>query len=246
MTAGLPSPDESVRVFEAMAAAGADAFEVGIPYADPLMDGPVIMEAGERALAAGADVETCLGIVADVTATTGLPAIVMTYVNPVLRVGIDRFCSRVAEAGGCGLIVADLPVDEADPFVAATREHGLGMVLFAAPTTTDARLRLIATARPAFVYAVAQLGVTGARDESSERIAGLAASIRDVVDGPVVAGVGITTPDHARTVASHVDGIIVGSTLVRLVLEAPDVETACAAVSSGVAAFRAAVGDHQS
>ena len=111
MTAGLPSPDESSRLFIAMAEAGADAFEVGIPYADPLMDGPVIQAAGERALAAGSGVEAGLEVLAEVTRATGKPCVVMTYVNPILRMGIDEFAKRVAVAGGSGVIVADLPVD---------------------------------------------------------------------------------------------------------------------------------------
>ncbi len=243
MTAGLPTLDASVRLFEAMAAAGADGFEVGIPYADPLMDGPVIMEAGERALAAGTTVDGCLEVVSDVVSSTGLPVIVMTYVNPVLRMGVDRFCVRLADVGAAGLIVADLPVDEAGPFLEATRTHGVGLVLFAAPTTDERRLRAVAMAEPAFVYAVADMGVTGTRDEASDKIAGLAARIRDVSAQPIVAGVGISTPDHARAAARHVDGVIVGSALVRLVLEANDADDSARALRSAVAAFAAAVGD---
>ncbi len=151
MTAGLPSPEESVGLFVAMAEAGADAFEVGIPYADPLMDGPTIQVAGERALAAGSGVEVSLEILADVVARTGKPAVVMTYVNPILRMGIDTFAARVAGAGASGVIVADLPVDEAGVFATAFRERGIGLVLFVAPTTTESRLAQVIDARPPLV-----------------------------------------------------------------------------------------------
>jgi len=223
-----------------MAAAGADGFEVGIPYADPLMDGPVIMEAGERALAAGATVDRCLEVVAGVAAATGLPVIVMTYVNPVLRLGIDAFCARVEDADGAGLIVADLPLDEAGPFLDAARRHGLGMALFAAPTTDDRRLARIAAMDPAFVYAIADLGVTGSRQDASSRIGSLIARVRAATARPVVAGVGISTPDHARAAAADADGVIVGSALVRIVLGSAPAD-ASRLLSSAVSAFSAAV-----
>mgnify|MGYP001818299956 CR=1 FL=1 len=132
MTAGLPTPEASVELFVAMAEAGADGFEVGIPYADPLMDGPIIQTAGERALAAGSGVEVGLDILRQVVATTGKPAVVMTYVNPVLRMGIGTFADRVKAAGGSGVIIADLPVDEAVAFTSVFNQKGIGLVLFVA------------------------------------------------------------------------------------------------------------------
>ena len=126
MTAGLPTPSQSVEMFSAMAQAGADGFEVGIPYADPLMDGPTIQAAGDLALAAGSGVAVGLDILGKVVRTTGKPAVVMTYVNPILRMGIEDFADRVADAGGSGVIVADLPVDEAERFEQAASRAGLG------------------------------------------------------------------------------------------------------------------------
>lgn len=241
MTAGLPTVEASPGLFAAMAEAGADGFEIGIPYADPLMDGPVIMAAGERALAGGATVDACLEIVADVAAATAKPVLVMTYVNPVLHRGIDEFCAASAAAGASGLIVADLPVDEAEPFRAACDRHGLGFVVFAAPTTDDARLRLVAEADPVFVYAVAELGVTGERERSTTALGALAGRLRAVGDAPIVAGVGISTPEQAAVAAHVVDGVIVGSALVRLVLDAVGVESAADALRTAVSALRAAV-----
>jgi tryptophan synthase alpha chain len=213
-----------------MAEAGADAFEVGIPYADPLMDGPTIQVAGERALAAGSGVEVSLEILADVVARTGKPAVVMTYVNPILRMGIDTFADRVAGAGASGVIVADLPVDEAGVFATAFRERGIGLVLFVAPTTTESRLAQVIDAKPPFVYGIADLGVTGERSAASTHVGGLVSRIRRHSDVPVVVGVGISTPDHARLAASEADGVIVGSALVRRVLTAADAAAADAAL----------------
>lgn len=241
MTAGLPDPATSVDLFVAMAEAGADGFEVGIPYADPLMDGPIIQAAGAAALAAGTSLSGSLDIVAKVVEATGKPVIVMTYVNPVLHVGPSEFAKRVAGAGACGIIVADLPSDEADVVWAAAEAAGLGMVLFAAPTTDDERLTAIASRRPAFVYAIADLGVTGIRATASVRAESLAGRIRAVSDVPIVLGVGISTPDQARAAAAIADGVIVGSALVERVLDAPEPGAAAPELASAVRDLAAAM-----
>lgn len=241
LTAGLPDPVAAPSVFAAMADAGADGFEVGIPYADPLMDGPVIQEAARRALEGGTDVDTALRVMEAAARTTGKPTIVMTYVNPVLRAGIDGFVDRIAAAGAQGLIVADLPLDEAEPFLDAARRRGIAMALFAAPTTTDERLRRLGALRPGFVYGIADLGVTGERAGASSRAAQLAARVREVTDAPLVLGVGITTPADVAAAAQVADGVIVGSAIVRRVLDAePGTEAAiaAAAVASYVPACR--------
>lgn len=243
MTAGLPHPDESVAMFVAMADAGADAFEVGIPYADPLMDGPTIQAAGERALAAGSGVEVGLEILAEVVARTGKPAVVMTYVNPILRLGIERFADKVAAAGGSGVIIADLPVDEAESFATAFRTREVGLVLFVAPTTTPQRLERVIQADPPFVYGIAELGVTGERSTASSHIADLVSRVRRLGDVPVVAGVGISTPDQARLAAHDADGVIVGSALVKRVLDAPDAAAARVSLSAAVSELSVAVAD---
>lgn len=237
MTAGLPTPADSVELFVAMAAAGADGFEVGLPYADPLMDGPVIQTAGDRALRAGSGVEVGLELAGEVVAATGKPAVAMTYVNPVLRIGVDVFAARLAATGCSGAIIADLPVDEAEPFGVAFRACGLGLVLFAAPTTTDARLDRVVAARPAFVYGVAELGVTGERSAVSRHAERLVARLRDRSDIPVALGVGISTPEHAAAAAAVADGVIVGSALVRRVLEAESAAAAAEQLGVAVAAL---------
>jgi tryptophan synthase alpha chain len=241
LTAGLPDADTSVLLFEAMAAAGADGFEIGIPYSDPLMDGPVIAEAGARSLAAGTTMATAFDIARRVAASTGRPILLMTYTNPVLHYGVEAFARDAGASGVSGLIVADLPVEESDPFLAATERAGLGMALFAAPTTSEARLKLIAAARPAFIYGVASLGVTGERSSLSDRGRILADRIRAVTDVPLVMGVGISTPEQASAAAPNADGIIVGSALVRRVLDAADRDSAVSSVALAVGALAAAV-----
>ncbi|MGD2052126.1 MAG: tryptophan synthase subunit alpha [Acidimicrobiia bacterium] len=241
MTAGLPTVAASPGLFEAMAEAGADGFEVGIPYSDPLMDGPTIHEAGLRALAAGSGLEPGLDVVAAVTARTGKPVVVMTYANPVVRVGIEEFARRVADAGGAGVIVADMPVDEAGVFAAAFADHGLGLALFVAPTTPPDRLSMVADSDPVFVYGVADMGVTGERTEASGRAAALAARVRAATDVPLVLGVGISTPAQAQAAAKVADGVIVGSALVRRVLDAADVDAAAAGLRHAVVDLAAAM-----
>ncbi len=242
LTAGLPNPDVSADLFVAMADAGADGFEIGIPYSDPLMDGPVIHSAGLAALAAGASFSRSLGIIEDVVTRTGLPVLVMTYANPVMRRGPQRFAEQIAAAGATGLIVADVPVDESAVFHEAADAAGVGMVLFAAPTTDDDRLRQVVAADPMFIYCVARLGVTGdgAHDPGDE-LERLTARLRPLGTAPLVAGVGISTPELAAAAARHVDGVIVGSALVKRVLDAATPESAASALHDAVADLAAAV-----
>lgn len=232
LTAGIPDPASSLSMFQAMEAA--DGFEVGIPYADPLMDGPVIATAGRRAIAAGMTIGSALELVGQVAVATAKPVMVMTYVNPVLQYGIDRFLETIAAGGAAGLILADLPVEEAEPYLAAARNSSIGMALFVAPTTTDERLARIAAAQPAFVYGVARLGVTGEQSELAPAATELAKRVRAATDVPLVLGVGISTPDQASAAAALADGVIVGSALVRRVLEASNAERGAAALGSAV------------
>ncbi len=241
LTGGSPDAASSVAMCEAMSDSGADGFEIGIPYADPLMDGPVIAEAASRSLASGMTITLALEITERVVASTGKPVLLMTYTNPILYYGVERFALAAADSGAAGLIIADLPVEEANPFLSATRAVGLGMALFAAPTTTDERLSAIADADPSFIYAVASLGVTGERVEGSILGQGLAARIRAISDVPIVAGVGISTPEQAAAAARTADGVIVGSALVRRVLEADTPKAAATALSTAVADLRKAV-----
>ena len=234
LTAGLPTIEDSIDLFEAMADAGADGFEIGIPYADPLMDGPVIMEAGNRALSQGVTVDRSLDVVREVVARTGKPVLVMTYVNPVLRNGVAEFFAKVDDSGASGVSLADLPADEAGPCVEAARATGLGMVLFVAPTTGEDRLQTVVAADPAFIYGIAEVGVTGERTETSGSTAELARRVRAISDLPLVYGVGISSPDQVRAAAATGDGVIVGSAIVRRVLDADTAANAAAALRTYV------------
>jgi tryptophan synthase alpha chain len=241
LTAGLPDPAHSVELFVAMADAGADGFEVGLPYSDPLMDGPVVHAAGLAALERGATMDVSLAIAADVRAETGKPVLVMTYVNPVLRMGPAAFARRVAAAGVAGVIIADLPAEEAPPFRDAFGSEGVGLVLFVAPTTRDDRLAAVAAGDPLFLYGVAELGVTGERDDAGHRARDLATRVHALTDVPLVLGVGISTPTQAAVAAGLAEGVIVGSALVRRVLQAATGGEAAEALAAAVAELADAV-----
>ncbi len=219
MTAGVPDHARSLAVFERLAADGADAFELGIPYSDPLMDGQVIQAASALALDGGMTFLGGLELAGRVASATGKPVIVMTYVNPILQAGTDIFAAELAALGVSAVIIADVPFEEAAPVKAALDEHGVGMALFAAPTTDERRLREIASAEPAFIYAVADMGVTGRRRNVSEHLEGLVRRIRAVTSIPIVLGVGISNPEQAEIAAGLADGVIVGSALVSEVLD---------------------------
>lgn len=244
MTAGLPDPARSPAVYKAMADAGADGFEVGIPYSDPLMDGPIIQRASDSALEHGANFDASFAVLEQVVNDCARPALVMTYANPVFRKGVDRFCALVAAAGADGVIVPDLPVDEAGALRQATARHGLGLVLFIAPTSDERRIQAVAEADPAFIYAVAEMGVTGVRQESSGHAPELVERIRAVTNTPIVFGVGISSAAQAVAAAdAGADGVIVGTALVAKVLDADDDEAALSGVKALVTDIASALSD---
>jgi tryptophan synthase alpha chain len=214
-TGGLPGvTPEFLRGFQE---AGADAVEVGIPFSDPVMDGPVIQEASRRALEAGATAASVLDLVG--RAELSVPAVVMTYLNPVLALGRDAFLERASDAGVGGVIVPDLPVDEADEWCEAAARHGVETVLLAAPGTATERLARIAGSSRGFVYCVSSYGVTGERSELSATAEELVAALRPLTDRPLLVGVGIGTPAQAAEACAFADGVVVGTALVRPMLD---------------------------
>jgi tryptophan synthase alpha chain len=216
---GYPDVPGSVAAMLAMLQSGVDIVEVGVPYSDPLMDGPVIQHAAERALAAGTrvdDVFTATAAIRD----AGAPALVMTYWNLVLRRGVERFAADLAEHGGSGLITPDLIPEEAGPWLAASERHGLDRVFLVAPSSTRERLTSVTAACRGFVYAASTMGVTGARDEVGSAAEDLVRHTREVTDLPVCVGLGVSTGDQAAEVARFADGVIVGSALVRCLVDA--------------------------
>lgn len=205
------------EVVEAVAAAGADAVEVGIPFSDPIMDGPVVQEASGRALADGA---TPVGVIqAMARLDAGVPLVVMTYVNIAVRAGYERFAAWLAAAGVAGAIVPDLPFEEAGPWMEVAAGAGVEAVLLAAPTTPDERLVTICAGSRGFVYGVGMMGVTGERSELARSALLMARRLKAVTDKPVLIGVGVSSPGQAVEVCEHADGVIVGSALVRRLLE---------------------------
>lgn len=240
LTAGLPTPAHSVDLFRAMHDAGADAFEVGIPYSDPLMDGPVIMRGSERALAAGTNARVALSIVEQVAAL-GKPTLAMTYANPVMQAGWETYCGQLSAAGAAGIIVPDLPLEESQPLLAAAAAAGVGVVLFVSPTTDQIRIERVAKADPVFIYGVADLGVTGERQHVSEHVAGLSERVRAITEVPLVLGVGISTPEQVKAIRHLADGVIVGTALVRRVLEATTMPEAARTLFQAVHDLRTAL-----
>jgi tryptophan synthase alpha chain len=219
LPAGFPDLDGSVQAMKAMVEAGCDIIEVGLPYSDPVMDGPTIQAAAQQALEAGTRTTDVIRTV-EAVARTGVPTVVMTYWNPVVRYGVDRFARDLAAAGGAGLITPDLVPDEAGEWVTAADEQGLDKIFLVAPSSTDVRLRRTADACRGFVYATAVMGVTGSRASSSSLAGPLVKRARAVTDLPVCVGLGVSNGDQAAEVAAYADGVIVGSAFVRRLLDA--------------------------
>lgn len=215
VTGGLPGVDAGL--LRAIEDAGADAIEVGIPFSDPVMDGGVIQEASRLALEAGAHPVDILAAIHE--ASLSIPVAVMTYVNPVYRRGVDRFLDEAGAAGVAGVIVPDVPVDEAGPLDEAAAARGIDAVLLAAPGTAPARLATIAERAHGFVYCVATYGVTGARESLATTARELVAALRPLTDIPLLVGVGIGTPEQASDACRFADGVIVGSVLMARLVE---------------------------
>ncbi|TCB97985.1 tryptophan synthase subunit alpha [Micromonospora zingiberis] len=231
MPAGFPTVEGSIAAMKAMVSAGVDVIELEIPYSDPVMDGPVIQRASDIALAGGVRTRDALRIVEEVAAT-GAPVVTMTYWNPIERYGVDAFARDLAAAGGTGLITPDLIPEEADEWLAASDSHGLDRTFLVAPSSTDERLAMTTSHCRGFVYATALMGVTGARTQTSQAAPVLVARVREVTDLPVGVGLGVGTGAQAASVAGYADGVIVGSALIRCLLDAPDESTALAALTA--------------
>jgi tryptophan synthase alpha chain len=235
LPAGFPSVNGAVEAFRAMVDAGVDVVEVGFPYSDPVMDGPVIQRAAEAALAGGVRARDVLRTV-EAVAATGVPALVMTYWNPVERYGVSAFARDLAAAGGAGLITPDLVPDEAGEWLAASDEHALDRVFLVAPSSTDHRLAMTTAACRGFVYAASVMGVTGAREQTSDAAPALVERVRRVTAVPVAVGLGVRDGTQAAHVAGYADGVIVGSALVGCLLDAQS-------PGAGVAALRTLTAD---
>lgn len=213
---GFPTLSESIEAAVAMAQGGVDILELGVPYSDPVMDGPVIQEATEKALANGFKVRQTFDAVKAVSERTGVPVLVMTYWNPVMQFGVEEFARSLKQAGGAGLITPDLIPDEASEWLQVAEEHDLDRVFLAAPTSSAERVQNAAELSRGFVYAVSTMGITGARDEVDSLARGVVSAVRDTdVPANVAVGIGISTGEQASAVNEYADGAIIGSVFVR-------------------------------
>ena len=228
VTAGDPDLARTDGILRALDRGGADVLEIGIPFSDPLADGPVIQRATERALAAGATLAGVLDVIGHVRPDLRAPVVVFSYANPILRFGAERFADRARDAGVDGVLVLDLPLEEADDFRATLASRGIDTILLLSPTTSDDRLRKAASLGSGFLYAISRLGVTGVRDSIAEGAEDMVRRIRAVSDLPVALGFGISRPQHVREVGRWADAAVVGSALVNVIAEAgasPDLNT---------------------
>jgi tryptophan synthase alpha chain len=223
LMAGYPDVERSVALGRAYAAAGAAAIEVGIPFSDPLADGPTVQRAGQAALEGGMGVHGALEVAGRV-ADTGVPVVLMTYVNPILAYDERRFAADAAVAGAAGVLVPDLPVEEAGMLADWIRSAGLDMIFMVAPTSPDARVERIVEAASGFVYCVTVTGVTGARATLDDRLEALLERVRAMTPLPVAAGFGISRPEHVRALRGKADAVVVASALLERVHQGEPVE----------------------
>lgn len=219
--AGYPDRATSARLLETIASSGADGFELGVPFSDPLADGVTIQRASTVALENGATVKMAFELVAELRQTHDLPIVLMSYVNPLLAYGLDKLCRDAREVGIDGFIVPDLSIEEAVEFQAQAQAAGLHYIYLVAPTSTEERLRAVGERSGGFVYCVALVGTTGARTELSVELAPFLARVRAAIGTPLVVGFGISTPAHVAGLVGHADGAIVASAIVDAIERTP-------------------------
>ena len=231
LPAGFPTVDGGIAAIRAVLDNGADVVEIGLPHTDPVLDGPVIQTAVDIALRGGVRIGDVIRTVREAHQATGKPVLVMSYWNPIVRYGIERFTGELAEAGGAGCILPDLPVQESAPWRRAAVARGLATIFVVAPSSTGERLRQITAAGSGFVYAASLMGVTGTRASVGAAAGVLAGRVRAATELPVCVGIGISTAAQAAHVAGFADGVIVESALVKTLLDAPDEAAGLAAVA---------------
>ena len=217
LTAGDPSPLRTPALVAAMLRGGADLIELGVPFSDPIADGPVIQRAGERALKAGTTLGAVLEIARQIRAISEVPLLLFTYLNPVLRYGLERLAGDAAAAGIDGCLLTDASVEEAETYVGAMHRHGLDTVFLAAPTSTARRIQLVAQYSTGFVYLVSRTGVTGVQESLSASVTPLVKAVRAATDLPLAVGFGISKPAHVAELGRQVEAVVVGSAFVRLI-----------------------------
>jgi tryptophan synthase alpha chain len=239
LTVGYPTPADTVPLAELLARHGADLLELGMPFSDPFGDGLTIQHTSHQALAQGITVERCLETAEEIHRRVGIPICLMGYLNPVLKYGVERFCRRAAAAGVTGLVLPDLPVEEAAEMRQACHAHGLHLVAFLAPTSTEDRIAAVAAHGSGFIYCMSVAGVTGARSALSSDLGSFLGRVRARTTVPLLVGFGISRPEHLRQLHGIADGAVVASALIDLLDRLPSEERE-AGIGAYVASLRAA------
>ena len=219
LCAGDPTPELTAKLLLTLEEAGADFIELGVPFSDPIADGPTVQRASERALTHGISLQQILEIVTSVRPQTDIPIALMSYYNPIFRMGEETFCKAAQDAGVDGVIVPDLPPEEAQQLLEVAPRYNLATIFLVAPTSPPERMQLIASVSTGFVYCVSLTGVTGARAILSDEVAPMIAELRKHTDKPISVGFGVSTPEQATQVAQIADGVIVGSAIVNVIEE---------------------------
>jgi tryptophan synthase alpha chain len=219
VTAGDPDLERSREVLVRIAKGGADILEVGVPFSDPLADGPVIQRATERAIAAGTTLVKVLGMVSDVRSLINSPIVIFSYANPILRMGLDEFVNRAKQAGVDGVLTLDVPPEESEQFRAALSKARIDTIFLLSPTTSAERIRRASVLGSGFLYGISRLGVTGVRDDVADSARELAERVRQETAMPLALGFGFSRPEHVRAVAAYADAAVVGSALVNVIAE---------------------------
>jgi tryptophan synthase alpha chain len=232
ITAGYPSLEMSEKLIAALVAGGADVLEIGVPFSDPLADGTTVQATSQKSLERGTTLDDCFELVRKARHQgIDIPLLLMGYTNPFYQYGIERLARTAAETGVDGFLVPDLPSDESEEFAGPLREHGRDLVFFLAPTSTEGRIRDVASRATGFIYCVALTGITGARDRVSDELPAYIKRVRRETDLPLTVGFGISTPDHVRQVSAIADGVVVASALINYLDTIPEDQQADAATA---------------
>ena len=219
ITVGYPNTATTLKVVSLLSSSGCDIIELGIPFSDPLADGATIQRASYEALRQGVTPHLCLEVAQELKRQVEIPLVFMTYYNPVLKFGLDQFCSKCAEVGIDGLIIPDLPPEEGQELEKSTRSQGLDLIYLLSPASTQERIRLVVGKASGFIYLVSLTGVTGARDELPEELEGFVSRVRKRTEKPLCIGFGVSTPEQARRISKVANGVIVGSRIIQLLDE---------------------------
>lgn len=240
VTAGDPDIETTKALVREMARRGGDIIEIGVPFSDPLADGPIVQRASQRALQGGTTMRKILRMVGELRPDVDAPLVLMTYYNPVFRYGEAAFVADALAAGVDGLIIPDLPPEEAKTLIDLTSETPLDLIFLVAPTSTPERMASIAAASRGFIYYVSRLGTTGVRDRLSDDLRSMLAQLRSVTSKPIAVGFGVSTPEHVRLVAEMADGVVVASAILKLIEDLPDRSKVLEPVGGFVAELKAA------